>query len=180
MDLPHYTPRFGFWIATTCVIIIVVFAVVLAGLALTSQSVFVAYLSLTLELAFVCGSCLGLLQSFMMPYPSSLARWRWFWITVMATIVGWCTMFAIQVLLGLLPQTSTNMSNQLISAIFEGFVNGALIGANIGQVTGIIQGRFQRSSARQWLVGNLISWSIGIGVPLAVLFAAISQIRLFI
>ena len=96
------------------------------------------------------------------------------------TSCGWCTMFAIQVLLGLLPQPSTNMSNQLISAIFEGFVNGALIGANIGKVTGIIQGRFQRSSARQWLVGNLISWSIGIGVPLAVLFAAISQIRFFI
>jgi hypothetical protein len=111
-------------------------------------------------------------------FPSLQARVQWFGITVASTAIGWCIIFALGTLLGRL-QPLPAISDQLVPATFYGFLTGASIGAIIGLVIGVIQGRIQRLSARQWILGNLLSWSIGIAIPLAVFFALLSQIDFF-
>ncbi len=169
----------GFWIATTIVIIITIFAVVLAGATPSDKGIFVQYLTLTLELALVSGSCVGLLQSFLILHHSSWAKVRWFGITMVSTVIGWCIVFVFESLLAGIHASLINLSDKLVLAIFYGFLNGASMGAIVGLVTGIVQGRIQSLSAHDWIVGNIISWSIGVGTPLAVFFAVVSKIRLF-
>jgi hypothetical protein len=53
------------------------------------------------------------------------------------------------------------------------------MGTIIGLVVGILQQRIQRISWEDWIVSNIISWSIGIAIPLAVFFALLSQIDFF-
>jgi hypothetical protein len=180
IDSQHFTPRLGFWVATTLVIIGSILVVFLAGARPSLEHIFGTYFAFALELAFVSGICVGLLQAFLLPQLSFWTAVRWFSLTVVSVVVGWCIVFAFGVLLGRQsPTSSIDIGGQLALAIVHGFLNGVEIGAVIGLVTGIIQGRVQPSSARQWLVGNLISWSLGIGVPLAVFFGIISQISLF-
>ena len=180
MDSTDYASHLRFWIANTFVIIVTVFIVITVMPTPTDKGIFVTYVWLTLELAFVSGSCVGLLQSFLMPHFSFQAKVRWFGITVASIAIGWCIVFIRGYLLISQSQASLiNMSDQVLPAFLDGFLNGALMGAMIGLVTGLIQGYVQPISARQWLMGNLISWSIGIAVPLAVTFAGLSQIRLF-
>jgi hypothetical protein len=176
MDSSRYTPALGFWIATTFVIIITVFPIIILGTFSAMKDENATNLWLTFGLALIPGSCVGLLQTFMMAHPSIGARVQWLGATVVSTSIGWCIVFVIWTLI--VPSRIT-IGTQLGPAVFYGFLAGAFIGAIFGLVTGIIQGRIQPLSAREWLVGNLISWSIGIGVPLAVFFGGISQIRLF-
>jgi uncharacterized membrane protein YhaH (DUF805 family) len=74
MNSPHYTPRLGFWIATVFVIIITVFAVVLRGAGPGNGGGRAADLWLTVGLAILPGSCVGLLQACVLALPSLGAR----------------------------------------------------------------------------------------------------------
>jgi hypothetical protein len=178
MDSQQYTPRLGFWLATTSVIIVTVFAVVLRGAGPGNGGGRAADLWLTFGLALLPGGCIGLLQAWKLAFPSTQARVQWFGITVVSTALGWCIVFALMNFLDrrqLLPV----ITSELLPATLDGLITGAMIGAIIGITAGIIQGRVQPLSSRQWIVGNLISWSIGIAVPLAVFFALLSQIDFF-
>jgi len=178
MDSPHYTPRLGFWLATIFVIIVTVFAVVLRGAGPGNGGGRAADLWLTIGLAILPGSCVAFLQACILTFPSTQARVQWFGITVVSTALGWCIVFALMNLLDRL-QLLPVITGQLLPAILDGLLTGAVIGAIIGIIAGVIQGRVQPLSSRQWIVGNLISWSIGIAVPLAVFFAGLSQIDFF-
>ncbi|MFT3891841.1 MAG: hypothetical protein QM730_09435 [Anaerolineales bacterium] len=171
----RYFTQPSFWLATTFVIIVIVFAVVLAGAMPSDKGSFVQYLVLTLELAIVSGICVGFLQSRLSP-PSFWAKARWLGVSVLSTTLGWSIVFVLEFLLIKWLQSSPiDISDQLAVAAFYGFVDGALIGAVIGLVTSTIQVLSYHLPARQWIMGNLISWSIGIGIPLAVFYAGISQ-----
>ena len=175
MDSSQYIPSRGFWVITAFVISVTVFVVVLAVLTPSDKGIFVQYLALTLDLAIISGSCVGFVQVLRMPHLSSWAKARWIGITILSTTIGWFIVFAFGAFLGQWLQAFPTMSDRLVPAIFYGFLIGASMGATIGFVTGFIQIRFQPLSARQWIVGNLFSWSIGIGVPLTVFFAFLSQ-----
>src|SRR5215208_6982381 len=177
MNLPHYTPRLGLWVATIFVIIVTVPVVVLSIPTPSDKGIFVQYLALTLDLAIISGSCVGLVQVFQMPHLSSWAKARWIGITILGVTIGWGIVFAFGAWLGQWLQAFPTITDRLVPAIFYGFLIGASMGAIIGFVTGFIQAYFQPSSTRQWIVGNLSSWSIGIAVPLTVVFAFISQLR---
>lgn len=175
MDSPRHTPRLGFWIATTFVIIVTVFLVIIRGAGPGNGGGLAADLWITVGLVLIPGSCVGLVQVFMMAYSSMRERIKWCGITVVGIVIGWCVVFALMNFLAQL-QSLPTIGDQLVPAAFHGLLMGTLIGAIIGLVTGVIQGSVQGLLARQWITGNLISWSIGIAVSLAVLFAAISQI----
>ena len=178
MDSPNYTPRLGFWIATAFVIIVTVFAVILRGAGPGNGGGRDAALWLTVGLAIIPGSCVGFLQACILAFPSTQARLQWFGITVASTALGWCIVFALMNLLDRL-QLLPAITGELLPAILDGLLTGALMGVIIGIMAGVIQGRVQPLSSRQWIVGNLISWSIGIAIPLAVFFAGLSQIDFF-
>jgi hypothetical protein len=178
MNSPHYTPRLGFWIATVFVIIITVFAVVLRGAGPGNGGGRAADLWLTVGLAILPGSCVGLLQACVLALPSLGARVWWSFTTIGNTSLGWCVVFALLALLGRLRLLPT-ITNDLLLAIFYGLLIGTLMGTIIGLVVGILQQRIQRISWEDWIVSNIISWSIGIAIPLAVFFALLSQIDFF-
>jgi hypothetical protein len=172
MDSSHYTPRLGFWMATTLVLIITTFPLIFLGAFSGNEE----DLWTNFGLLMIPSSCAALLQAFLLA--SRSLRVQWFGITVAGTAIGWGAVLLLGPLLGRL-QPSSTLSDQFVLAALDGFVTGAPMGVIVGLVTGIIQGRIQPLSARELLVGNLISWSIGIGMPFALLFAAFSQIRLF-
>jgi len=174
MDSPHYTSRLSFWIATIFVIIVTVFAVILRG-AGPGNGGRVSDLWLTIGLAILPGGCVGLLQAYLLAFPSRYARVQWFGITVASTALGWCIVFALMALLDRL-QLLPTITNELIPSILDGLLTGGLIGIIIGLTVGVIQRRFQRIASRQWIVDSLISWSIGIAIPITLFFAFISQI----
>src|SRR6266498_4370532 len=177
MDSPEYTPRLGFWIATTLVIIVAVFPILFLGAFSGNEGGNATNLWIHFGLVMIPSSCVALLQALMLVSPSLWTRIRWFSFTVAGTAIGWGAVFALQPLLKQLIFSST-LPDQWLLAALDGFVAAAPMGTIVGLVTGLIQGRIQPLSAREWLVGNLISWSIGTGVPLAVFFAGMSQIRL--
>jgi|RhiMetdeSRZDD1v2_1073273.scaffolds.fasta_scaffold251966_4 hypothetical protein len=179
MDSTHYTPRPGFWIATAFAIVISIFAVVLAGATPSDKGIFVQYLSLTLELAIISGSCVGLLQSSLMPHLSLWAKVQWIGLTLVSTTIGWCLVFAFGVLIAKWVPNFPILSNNTVIAVSRGVLFGTLIGMTIGLVTGIVQGRIQHLSSREWLWGNLVSWTIGIGVPFTLFLAILSQATFF-
>lgn len=179
MELSQYTPRRSFWILTTFVIVVTVFVVVLTVPTPSDKGIFIQYLALTIDLAIISGSCVGLVQVFQMPHLESLEKARWIAITILSVTIGWGIVFALGAWLGQWLEAFPTITNQLVLAIFYAFLIGASMGVIIGIVTGFIQARFQPSSARQWIVGNLISWSIGIAVPLTVFFTFLSQATLF-
>jgi predicted membrane-bound spermidine synthase len=179
MDQLHYTPGLRFWVATTFVISISVFAVVLAGAIPSDKGVYVQYLSLILELAIISGSCVSLLQSSLMPQLSFWAKVQWVGLTHVSTTIGWCIVFAVAVLIAKWFPNYPIFSNKIVTAVSNGLVLGTLIGMTIGLVMVIVQGRIQHLSVREWLVGNLISWSIGISVPLTMFLVILSQATFF-
>ena len=174
MDSPHYTSRLSFWIATIFVIIVTVFAVILSE-AGPGNGGLVSDLWLTIGLAILPGSCVGLLQAYLLAFPSRYARVQWFGITVTSTALGWCIVFALMALLDRL-QLLPTITNELIPSIIDGLLTGGLIGIIIGLTVGVIQRRFQHIASRQWIVDSLISWSIGIAIPITLFFAFLSQI----
>jgi NhaP-type Na+/H+ or K+/H+ antiporter len=66
------------------------------------------------------------------------------------------------------------ISGQFLQAAFYSFLLGALIGAIVGSVSGLIQVRIQHLPARQWINRNVISWSLGIAIPLVTFFVLLS------
>ncbi len=128
-------------------------------------------------LVMIPSSCVSMLQTLTLKYNSLRTRVQWFSITIVSLAIGWVLEFALGPLIGRLI-FSTTISNDLIIAAFDGFITGIPIGAPVGLVAGLTHALFQRSAARQWIVGNLISWSVGIGVAFALIFAAFSQLRL--
>lgn len=178
MDSPEYTPRRGFWIATTLVIIVAVFPILFLGAFSGIEGGNATNLLIHFGLVMIPSSCVALLQALMLVSASLWARVRWFGFTLAGTAIGWGAVFALEPLLRRL-QHSGPISDQWLLAALEGFVATAPMGTIVGLVTGLIQGRIQPLSAGEWLVGNLISWSIGTGLPPAVFFAGMSQIRLF-
>lgn len=171
-------PRLGFWIVTSFVIAVTVFPVVLNGAGPGNGGGRAADIWLTIGLALIPGSCVGLLQAYMLPFPSQFERVKWFGITVISTALGWVIVLAIMALLDRL-QVLPAITGKLLPAFLDGLVTGSLMGAIIGLITGVIQGLIQPRLAHQWIVGNLISWSLGIAIPLAIFFALLSQIDFF-
>jgi hypothetical protein len=174
MSSPHPTPRLSFWIATTLALIITTFPLIFLGAFSGSAG----ERWRNLGLLMILSSFVALLQALLLISRSLTARVQWFCLTLVGTAIGWGTVLALSPLLGQMTGSST-ISNQLILGAFDGFITGSPMGIIVGLVTGIIQGRIQLLSARQLLVGNLMSWSIGIGLPFALLFAAFSQVGLF-
>ena len=178
MDSPEYTPRRGFWIATTLVLIVTVLPIIFLGAFSGNEGGNATNLLIHFGLVMIPSGCVALLQALMLVSPSLLARVRWFGFTLAGTAIGWGAVFALEPLLRRLIFSST-LPDQWLLAALDGFVAASPMGAIVGLVTGLIQGRNQPLSARKWLVGNLISWGLGIGIPVAVFFAGMSQIRLF-
>jgi hypothetical protein len=178
MDSSRYTPRLGFWVATTFVIIVTVFPIIFLGAFPGNEGERANALLRTVGVALIPGICVGLLQASIMAYPLRLIQLQWFVTTVVAVAIGWGAVSALSPLLTQLRQSSP-ISDQLVLATIDGFLTGGSLGAIVGLVTGIAQGWIQRLSMRQWIIGNLISWSVGVGVSFAMIFAAASQISFF-
>jgi hypothetical protein len=179
MDLSQYAPSPNFWRATTIVIIVTVVVVPFLLPPPTTNGIFITYLWLTFELALVSGGCVGFLQAAMMPHLSFWDKARWVGITLGGTIIGWGIVFAFGNLLGKWFPNLPILSDQFVIAVFRGLLIGVSIGSIIGLVTGLIQAGVQRISAHQWIVGNVISWSIGVTVPIVVFWAILSTATLF-
>jgi hypothetical protein len=178
LDSPNYTPPLGFWIITTFVIIITVLPIIFVGTFPGEEGERASALLRTVGVALIPGICVGLIQASILAYPLRLIRPQWFVITVAAIVIGWSVVFALGPLLTWLRQASP-ISDQLVLATIDGFLTGGSLGAIVGSLTGIAQGWIQRSSTRQWIIGNLLSWSIGVGISYAVTFGAASQISFF-
>lgn len=177
MESSQDTPRLGFWVATTFVIIVTGFPTFFLGELLGKGGDLTSGLLFILGVSLIPGSCIGILQSLMLALPSRGARVRWFGITVASTAIGWCIIFIMWGLI-VVPQPVV-ISDQLESAVFYGVFTGVLMGVILGLVTGIVQARFQHLSTGQWLFSNVISWAIGMAVSLAIFFGSLSQITLF-
>jgi len=178
MDLSHYTLRRGFWIATTLVLIVTVLPIIFLGAFSGNEGGTATNLLIHFGLVMIPSGCVALLQALMLVSASLWARVRWFGFTLAGTAIGWGATFALEPVLRRL-QHSGSLPDQWLLAALEGFVAAAPMGTIVGLVIGLIQGRIQPLSAGEWLVGNLITWSLGIGIPVAVFFAGMSQIRLF-
>lgn len=178
MDLPQYTPRLGFWMVTTFVILISTFPLIFLGAFSGTEGASATKIWINFGLLMIPSSCIALLQAFMPISRSLSARVQWLGITVSGTAIGWGVVLALSPLLGRM-QPSSTINDQLVLAAVDGFMTGAPMGVIVGLVTGFFQACMQPLSARALLVGNLISWSMGIGIPFVLLFAAVSQIRLF-
>jgi hypothetical protein len=177
MNSSHYTPRLGFWIATTFVIIITALPIIFVGAFPGEEGERANALLRTVGVALIPGICVGLIQAFILAYPSKLIRPQWFAITVVAIVIGWGTVFTLEPLLAQFRSSPVNA--QLVLATVDGFLTGASRGAIVGLLSGIAQGWIQRLSARQWIIGNLLSWSIGVGISYAVIFAVATQAFFF-
>ncbi len=171
------TSRLGFWITTTLVIIVTVFLFIFLGAF--NVGGYIGNLWLTVGLALISGSCVALLHALIPPFPSVQARVKWFGITTVSITIGWCIVFVLWNFLNRLQFSSTFSSDQLGLAVIDAFVTGAVRGAIVGLVTGLIQGSIQHLSMRSLFVGNLISWSIGVGISFAAFVVFILQIKLF-
>jgi hypothetical protein len=114
-----------------------------------------------------------------MPHLSVWAKVQWIGLTVVSTTIGWCIAFAFGVLIAKWFPNFPIFSDKIVIAVSIGLLIGTLIGVTIGLVTGIVQSRIQHLLAHEWLVGNLISWSIGISVPLILFLAILSQATFF-
>ena len=117
MDSPHYTPRLGFWIATTLVLIVTVFPLIFLGAFSGNWTNF--------GLLMIPSSCVALLQAFLLTFRS--LRVQWFGITVAGTAIGWGVVLILVPLLGRL-QLSSTISDQLLLAALDGFIAGAPMG----------------------------------------------------
>jgi hypothetical protein len=53
------------------------------------------------------------------------------------------------------------------------------MGAIVGSVSGLIQVHIQHLPARQWINRNVISWSLGIAIPLVMFFVLLSLMNFF-
>ncbi len=169
-------PRLGFWIATTLVITITVLPFIFLGAFNVGGHI--GGLWLAVGLALIPGSCVGLLDALIPAFPSVQARVKWFSITTVSVTIGWCIVFILWNFLNRLQFSSTFSNDQLGLAVIDAFVTGAVRGAIVGLVTGLIQGSIQHLSMRSLFVGNLISWSIGVGISFAAFIAFILQIRI--
>jgi hypothetical protein len=178
MDSSRYTSRLGFWVITTLVISFTVFPIIFLGNFPENESEHALALFSTAALALIPGGCIGLMQALTLAFPSMLSRLQWLVITVAATAIGWGVASALQPLF-IQVQLFSTISDQLVLAAIQGFLAGAPTGAIVGLLVGIAQGWLQRLWPRQWIIGNLLSWSIGVGVSYSVIFAAVSQISFF-
>ena len=99
MDSPEYTPRRGFWIATTLVIIVAVFPILFLGAFSGIEGGNATNLLIHFGLVMIPSSCVALLQALMLVSASLWARVRWFGFTLAGTAIGWGAVFALEPLL---------------------------------------------------------------------------------
>jgi hypothetical protein len=172
------TLRLGFWRATTIVIIITIFSIIFIG-AFTSGGL-IGNLWFLVGLAIIPGTCVGILQAFMLEHASVSVQVKWFGIAVVSTAIGWCAVFALMAaLLAKIHSLPEIISGQFLSAAFDGLITGALIGAIVGSVSGLIQAYIQHLPTRQWISSNVISWSVGVAIPLVAFYVLLSLMNFF-
>src|SRR5215208_932277 len=139
MDLAHYTRPRDFWKVTTLGIVGSVVGVSFIEVRTSLEHIYGTYLALALELAFVSGICVGLLQSSRMPQLSSPSKASWVVTAVLATTIGWVIVFAIVTVLVKLFPNLPIFSDKIVLALFNGLFIGGSMGAIVGLITGIIQ-----------------------------------------
>src|SRR5919109_1486649 len=119
MDLPPYTPRLGFWIATIFVISVTIFPLILLGVFSDVVDASAPEILNNFGLLMISSSCVALLQTLLLVSRSLQERAQWFGITVAGTAIGWGIVFALSPLLGEL-QPSSPSSKQLIIVVLHG------------------------------------------------------------
>ena len=152
----------------TLMIAVTVFPMVVLGVFTPSNGNSATGFLLAAALVLIPGICVSLLQAFTLSSPSRQARVRWFGLSVISIIIGWCVTFVFWNALNRLALfPSVLSSDQLGLAALVMFIYGAYKGAIVGAVSGAIQSYVQHLPMRAWLIGNILSWGIGGGISLA-------------
>src|SRR4030095_3495567 len=91
MNSPQYIHGRGFWVVTTIAIMFTCSFVLFRGAGPGNGDATTANLWLTIGLPIIPGSCLGILQAFMLEHSSIWTRVKWLGITVVSVAIGWYT-----------------------------------------------------------------------------------------
>jgi hypothetical protein len=127
------------------------------------------------------GTCQGIIQMPMLVRYTNRYHYTWFVITFGSYIVG-CGL--IYILLQRIPLKQTfkaffDITNNVPFAILKGILLGTFLGSIIGIVIGATQWLFARREIEllRWLSLTIKAWIIGLGIPLALFFWFVADLR---